>query len=353
MKNFLYGILKNVWKKHIDRVEKKVYKKICKQHPEWNRLTSYEKKGVRKQDYYIITLFKNLYGYSENFVSDAIYKSELLPRLNYMNYNKFGIYDNCAGYYEDKNYMDFFLHEFMKMPNIIIRCINGNFYDKRYKLLSKEEVYNILNGYEELILKYSVGSRQGKGVQRITANDYKNIGGYGKNFVVQEILKQHKLLSVYNDSSINVVRITTLNLRGKVEILSGVLRIGAPGALRDLESKDGVNCRIVGIDDKGFLKGQALDYNDLVIYKDIFGKEIKGSIPFYEEMKTAVIGAHQKFSKFGIIGWDLSVDENGELVCIEYNVGCPAILSAQILNGPIFGKITKSGRKLIEEIYML
>lgn len=353
MKKFLKSKIKYLVKNDIEKHEIDIYKKICKKHPEWDKLTSLEKKKIRWQDRYIMTMFKNLYGYSEYFVSDAVYKNEILPRLNFMNYDKQGLYHNGGGYFEDKNYMDFFLSDFMKMPNIVIRCINGNFYTNDYKLIDRKKVYELLDKYEELVIKCSVGSYQGKGVKKINKNNYKNIEEFGKNFVIQEVLKQHELLGVYNNSSINVVRITTLNLKGHVEVLSGTFRIGAPGAFRDLQSNNGVNSRMVGLDDKGFLKKYALDYNEKIIYGDIFGQEIKGQIPFYEEMKGVVTKFHSKFSKYGIIGWDLTVDESGQIICIEYNVTCPAVIAAQILNGPFFGKKTSSGRTLLEEIYMI
>lgn len=67
-------------------------------------------------------------------------------------------------------------------------------------------------------------------------------------------------------------------------------------------------------------------------------------------MKEKVIKSHKKFPKCGIIGWDLTLDETGEIVFIEYNIGCPGIIQSQLVNGPIFANVKYYGELLLEAL---
>ena len=65
----------------------------------------------------------------------------------------------------------------------------------------------------------------------------------------------------------------------------------------------------------------------------------KIKVPSYDKILEAVRIAHKDIPHFRIIGWDFSIDENGEPVFIEYN-GAPAM--NQVSFGPLFGELTES-----------
>ena len=125
-------------------------KKYCHMHPEWVDLTAEEKRLVNKRDLYDMKIFKNIYGFSKDFVSDAFYQCVLLPKLNAVNYNSF-LQCDIRGYYEDKNYQDFFMGDSVKTPKSVIRCVGGIFFDSEFNILTKEQAIEVMNGYDALV----------------------------------------------------------------------------------------------------------------------------------------------------------------------------------------------------------
>lgn len=353
IKKILKGSLAKVHTKKLEKELTTRDKKYCLSHPEWADLTAEEKRAVDKRDLYGIKIFKNIYGFAEGFVTDTFYQCAMLPKLNSVNYNFISQCD-IRGYYEDKNYQDFFMSGIVKTPKSVIRCVNGILFDSMFNAVSKEQALEIMNNYDALVFKTSVQACHGRGVRKVERKDYENEieyrsgGGTQSNYVVQEIIKQHPFLAHYNSSSVNVIRITTLNLDGNVMALSGVLRIGPPGSFCDLLPSDGIHPRIIGLNDDGTLKHVAVDPDMFEKHDTVFGKIIEGRVPKYDEMRETVLKAHAKFPKCGILGWDLTLDEKENIIFIEYNAECPGIIQTQLLNGPVFANVKYCGKPLLE-----
>lgn len=288
-------------------------------------------------------------GYCEWFVSDALYQTEILPRLNKVNYTKIGqLYEDRL--FADKNYQDMSAN-YIRYPDIIVRNIEGEFYDIGFHHISKTAALDLCKNYQELVFKKSIETGHGRGVRTVEQKDYSAVMDHlGKNYVVQKIMKQHMSLEYYNASSVNVIRITSLFWRGMVYILGGILRVGAPGNFCDHTSENGGHPLIIPIDEGGRLGRTAIDCDRGYVYENVRGKEIKGSIFRYLEMKEAVKKQHMKYPFMGIIGWDLMLDEDGNIRCIEYNSGCPGIVQSQFALGPIFAQTTERGNRLLDEI---
>lgn len=348
MRKLIMEIMRYFIIKHREKCLIFIDKKQCKKHANWEELAKEEKKLINKRDFYALKIFKNMWGYSEYFVSDAFYQCMLLPKLNKPNYHSCGLYHQ-GGYYSDKNYQDFFLGKSVKTPQVVIRNINGNFYNQDFQLIDKEEAIQIMNNYSELIFKVSYGGGHGRGVEKISQEYYQaEMEKRKADYVVQELIKQHDFLGFYNSSSVNIVRITSINYKGNTQILSGILRIGVPGALCDAVTYNGKHPLVIGLDENGKLNDWAVEPENCIIHNTVYGKAIRGQVPYYDEMKRIVIGIHNKFPKYGIIGWDMTINEKGEIICIEYNTGCPGIVQSQLVNGPIFGKEMDDGKILLE-----
>ena len=129
---------------------------------------------------------------------------------------------------------------------------------------------------------------------------------------------------------------TTLFWKGTVYILGGILRIGAPGSFCDHLGANGVNPRVIRIYDDGKLYDYAVDPDGEKTFADAFGKPIIGSVPCYEEMKKQAVIEHKKFPHNRIIGWDFTVDEKYNVICMEYNSEQPGIIQSQMALGPFF-----------------
>ena len=67
-------------------------------------------------------------------------------------------------------------------------------------------------------------------------------------------------------------------------------------------------------------------------------------------MKELVKKEHLRFPHHKIIGWDLTLDENENVVCIEYNAFTPGIIKSQYVLGPILAQKSVRGVPLLQEI---
>lgn len=340
---------KLVWRKRTAEA-----KKLCAKRKEWAALTSSERNQLRTKETYAYIAYKNLYpdwekSDKKSYVSDAFYQTKLLPKLNKLNYDVFGM-KRTKSYFTDKNYADLFIED-IKFPKTVIKNINGEFYNADFENISENDAKNLLSKYDRLVFKKSIFAGHGKGVLVANKSEYNDItADYKENYIVQEVLEQNALTAKFNESSVNIFRVTSLFWKGEVYILGIIFRVGAPGAFCDHLGQNGVNPRIVGVKPDGTLLNYCLDPDDGVIYKDIFGTSLDVTIPQVPEMIQLVKKTHKKYAHHRLIGWDLALDKNGEIVCIEYNSNVPGVVQTQMLLGPVFGQKTKRGNTLLDEI---
>ncbi|MCQ2429805.1 MAG: hypothetical protein MJ192_05705 [Clostridia bacterium] len=331
------------------------YKEICAKHKDdWKPVTRDELKGCDKHDKYTYTVAKNMGDPANGPLSDYVtpyqYCHEFLPRLSEINHTLAG--RRIDSLFTDKNYFGILFPDLLQ-PVTVLRRMGGQYFDVDYRPLTKEEALEKVSAYDQLVFKVSRGSRHGYGVSLIKNegdNYEKALKDYGKHFIVQEVLRQHESTGYFNSSSVNIIRMTTLNWKGHVYVLHAKLRIGAPGSFTDLGVTDRNPLELVINEDGSFGKiAYDFDYAGTT-YPDVFGKEIRGCIPDFPGIVTRITAAHMRFPDYGIIGWDLAIDEEGRMVLIEANSNCPAVFCAQCMHGPFFARLSADGRPLKDEI---
>lgn len=252
--------------------------------------------------------------------------------------------------FTDKNYQDMQMNG-VRYPDIIVRNIEGEFYDVNFRHISLNKAMDLCKECPKLVFKKSIGTGHGRGVRVVSQKDYSvAMDQLGNNYIVQKIMRQHESLAYYNSSSVNIIRITSLFWKGMVYILGGILRVGAPGDFCDHTSENGEHPLVIPIGEDGRLGRIAIDCDEGYVYEDVRGKEIKDSVFRYSEMKEIVKKEHVKYPCHGIIGWDLTLNENGDIRCMEYNSDCPGIVQSQFALGPIFSQRTERGNRLLDEI---
>lgn len=218
----------------------------------------------------------------------------------------------------------------------IARCSNGVFEDKGYNPIEKEEVLRLISSMEKLVVKPTVESHAGEGIYCLPGSEAaKRIDEFGEDFIIQEVIRQHKSFSELNESSVNVVRISSLLLNGKVHILDSIIRIGAPGNFTDHKNI------AVGIQNDGRLKEYGLTVKGEKVYVLPNGLKVDGHVlAGYREMVEMVSRLHPRVPQARLIGWDLTADEDGRPTIIEANFNFPGIMRGQDCNGPFFGDLT-------------
>lgn len=334
----LHQISRKIWFSNNYRHRKK---KLREAGIKVKRLSSVQKQQIRKlwgknADCKTHELIYSITGnFNPYYCSQMLFGSKLEFCMND---------DTYKTAWSDKNFFNLHFPE-VRFPSTLVRNIYGEFYDCNYNLISLEKAVSIISAYEKVVIKPSLDSGMGKGVKLVTVDDkiHDIIKSYKKDFIIQEVLEQHKDIKAFNPSSVNVIRLNSLFLNGKVSYLSASLRIGAEGAFNDNSiTKDGKGMVVVGIKDDGYLK-------DFGFYScgekvEISRTGIKFSeckIPNFEKAKELALKMHSKMPFAKYVGFDVAFDLNGDPIIMEYNINAPGVFYYQLVNGPLFAHKTE------------
>lgn len=238
----------------------------------------------------------------------------------------------------------------VRHPRTILRTFGGVFLGEDYMPLRLEEAVSVIRGADTpLLYKPSTESEQGAGVRLINPGEfddlYKEVASGGifdsnADFVLQEPVEQSKYTSVFNSTSLNCMRITTLNLNGQVSVCSRAIKCGPKDSVVDNigSGKRGV---IVGIRPDGRLCDTGF-YGNGERASGHNGVQFRGvKIANFHKVVEAAICLHEYVRHCKIIGWDIALDSNDEPVLIEGNVVYPGVSFEQMCSGPIFGDRTE------------
>ncbi len=302
----------------------------------------YKKYGYRySYDTHILT-YSITGNFDANILPEDMYRAFLELKLNNIE-QKFVM--------SDKNYFELYMPE-IKFPEVILRNINGVFYDDKRNIITKEKANELLSGYDKAVVKPSVENGSGRGVELVDVSSVSITEKFSKNYVVQKLLVQHPFLASFNQSSVNVIRITTLFLGEKVIPISAALRYGREGCFTDNKvGKDGKGMTIVGVKEDGTLREKGYFSCGVTVTETPGGTSFGGlKIPKFEEMVDLAIKQHSRFPNIRIIGWDFTLDRDENVTVMEYNIKAPSVLYYQWVNGPLFGAQTS---EILDEIKKL
>lgn len=300
------------------------------------KLSKQEKKEIRKVwpcfkfsnlDFIWMRIYKAEHGFDPYFLCDHQY-SILLRTIN-----------NSSGWnaLTNKALCDIYMPR-IPWPYAYIRKINNKYYDHNMVNIGVGEAMNVLMSLDGFVVKPAVDTGGGAGVkvvtQKLDRNELENILiGYSSDLVVQTIINQNNELKIFNPSSVNSCRITTIHLGNKRSHVV-VFKVGRKHSTIDNWS----NSVFVGVSNDGKLLDYGYDINLKRISQSDEGVTFDGHIiPDYDRMVDSVHGFHDYyFPKTAIIGWDITVDNLGALVVIEANVSCPIVLGPQLCMGTFF-----------------
>ena len=245
---------------------------------------------------------------------------------------------------DDKNLYDLLFHD-INRPRVIFRKMYDMLLDGDYKDITMDEAIAKASEYDEVILKLGRFSGCGEGIifwnsKTDDVEMIRNLVQHPKDVICQAIIKQHSELNRLNSTSVNSLRIMTLDLHGEIYVLSSVLRMGMNGARVDNASSGGIIC---GIKPNGQLKEVAYDKSASKYLCHPQGTAFESvTIPNYDKCISIVIELAKRCCSISrLISWDLAIDENGTPMLIEFNVCYGELDFHQLCNGPIFGDLTE------------
>ena len=266
------------------------------------------------------------------YIPDDLYYGEMIPYFSNSQFRRFG---------EDKCYHDIWFPD-IKRPETICKNIAGVYYSPDMEPITFDEAVTLAVDYpDECLIKPSIDSGEGRLIKfftpetisrEIISETFKDMGA---NFIMQAAVKQHETLSMLNPSSLNTIRVVSFFFEGEVHVLSCNLRVGAPNSKVDNVGAGGFACQ-VRMD--GSLEPLAVNRKAEWVEEVSNGiKFADVKVPEFDKVIETVKFAHKRLAHFKLIGWDFSVDKEGEPVMIEFNT-CPG--SNQITCGPTFGDLT-------------
>jgi len=345
-KNTVCGLFYKSRNYRINNSQNKKFKRRIKAYPgKITKLSGEQKKEIHeyfmkynlRTDIVFHEFVSNIHEiYSPRYIHPGLFYSVIEPSLNDR---------RLAKAWADKNYYDLYFKG-VRFPKTLVRCISGKFYSADYKPIKQEDIMDILLGNEFVAVKPSIDSGGGNAVRKIavSADLLDNLGSYIKegNFVIQEVIRQHYSMAALNESSVNIVRIISLLLDGKVEIATAAVRVGAPGKFNDNFIDDHDRSMLtIGVDSEGCLKGKAFFASGESVNTCLNGYDFKGKpIVAYQEMLEIIRIIHPQMGHFKMISWDFFVAEDGHASVMELNLNWAGIAYYQYVNGPLFGDYT-------------
>ena len=271
---------------------------------------------------------------SPYYIPTDIWFSKLCRKLNSL--DRFG-----WPQFQDKNYLDVVFRG-VRQPEIIVRNIAGQLLDADFEPLSLKQAVEKCCGEEELFIKPSITSKGGRGVEFIantgrTETEERLSRAFSereKDFTVQKAIHQHSKMSALNPDSINSVRVQTLLWNGKVEVLSALVRVGVKGCKIDNpHSSNGVSC-VLTEEGKMIRTAYDRDWHPKTVLPN--GQASEGfEVPYYSRIIEAVTKLQYQVPHSRLVGWDMTISEEGEPILIEANLDYPEVYFHQLGKGPI------------------
>lgn len=331
---------------HIEKVYEREIKKsmqLCPMKPltkgQEADIKAYFKKHLGREvpTYWHQYLYSRNGIYSEKYIPASVYVSSIIFRLNDLQY---------SAAYVDKGFYDTLFPD-VNRPQTFVKNVNGFYYDDR-KPISKEEAIFRCSNLKEAVIKPSVFGTWGQGVKLFhTDNGFipelnmsvpDLFSQYKKSFIIQSKLEQHPDLAKLNPTSVNTIRVMSYRKENEVIILYAVIRIGRMGKVVDNETAGGIKADIDL--QTGRIKGSAFGSpKEKNMPQTDSGAVLDNYlIPSFPQVLDFVKNLHLRLPYFRLIGWDISVDTNGNPVMIEWNRSSEL---SQVAHGPAFGDYTE------------
>jgi len=147
--------------------------------------------------------------------------------------------------------------------------------------------------------------------------------------LIEEVPKQHHLMSEIYDKSINSIRITTVLKDGEFHAFNTWVKFGGKGSIVD--GRVGGGCFAAVDVNTGIVETPAVDADNkrFEIHPDT-GKRITGfRIPYWKEAVELCEKAIRSYDGIDFVGWDLCITEDGPII-VEGN-SKPAFGDLQLL----------------------
>lgn len=297
-------------------------------------LPYWKKYGYRPKKFWFELNCSRNHHMDPRFIPSDLYYNELLPYINNLPF-RYALQDKCS--------LDLRFPE-VKQAVTVCRRMAGVYYDPEMKVIDRNSAVRLCRSQlADLFIKPSLYTSAGVGIKvfspsQNTDDDIRKLfSDTGKNFIVQEKIRQHDAVMVINPASVSTIRIVSLFIDNEVYIAHAMLRVGAPG-MPHVATDGGYSVEI--LEDGHLYPVAAFDKGAWVNGKDLGLYDDSTIIPGMEKVREAVRMLHPKVPYFKWIGWDFAIDESGDPVMIEFNTS-PGDDIQRVSGSPLFGDMTE------------
>lgn len=186
---------------------------------------------------------------------------------------------------------------------------------------------DFINNHTEFIVKPDTGT-MGRGVEKKYSNEIGDIRAFysycrDNKILLEEVITQHEHLNKINPYCINSIRINAARSSKTIKIIGACIKCGTGEKVSDNFHAGGI---AYPLDlETGKIVGSGRNNTDLKEYDYHPGNELYMpgfQIPYWEEIKKAVISGMEIVPSLGYIGWDIAVTPDGPEI-IEGNYSWP------------------------------
>lgn len=322
----------------VARVYSTMQLKSAKAHMKsWKKLSKQQKKdiaaywGIRhtvKWDFITHEIMWNVKG---DF--DVRYCPESVYRLHFEDKHLYKVWT-------DKNFYDRY-QPGLNFPYTLVRNVNGQLLDHDYHCISQEEARAIIVQHLPLIAKPSLDSGAGKNIRLLSteaeADDV--FKQYDKDYLVQKLVVQCDELKKLSSHSVCTMRLITTWKEGKPVLIKSHMLCNTTHSIAvNSNTGPGEGVVIIRIDEDGRLADTGYYENAKALLALPSGFRFAGlQIPSFKEAVRMALKAHESMPMIEFIGWDITIDDTGRPVVIEWNQRGIEIYHSQLSQGPLFG----------------
>lgn len=283
-----------------------------------------------------------------NYFPEYIFSTELEPKTNPY---------RVAELLGDKNFLSVFFSNIseVSVPQNVFYAVNGTIYNTDRNIITLQEAVKLLLVSKDcLVIKKTIDTSSGRDVAILNGNySYEEaeslIKRFGKDFVVQDFIRQSQELLALNSSSVNTFRVITYICDDDIFTCPVALRMGRANADKDNIHNGGIS---VGVQEDGYLKKYAFsEYGE--VFTEHPDSKVQFSGYYIPEAGTKLRSVAKKLHSYvpwlGIISWDLTINEQGDITLVEMNTTGQSAWFCQMVNGePLFGNNTSKMLEMIK-----
>ena len=284
--------------------------------------------GHKKYAYWLYVYSAIAGGFKEGWIPDRYFKDVVIPKID-GDYRALGKHKSLNNFFFNHN----------SFPDLASQ-MNGVFFNKNYKHVSPIDLKNLLFKEVDDIVFKEDSSMRGRGIHFFNRKNFditkiKKLG----NGIFQRKIDQHDLFKKFTDNSVATLRITTVtNNLGEASARASYLRLGS-GSETYLQSES--NIRIpIDIKSGDFSEIAYLANWRAISEYPISKLSFKGNtIPLFNQCIELVLDLHTKVPFIGLIGWDVTIDANDNIMIMEWNSGHTGITLTEATQGPCFADL--------------